>query len=175
MRVAVRRGRTRTIGARIRGWSIESAQILHDHEARMLTAEFLWRKIEPFNADLIVGIEAAGGPLILALAQAALDDRYSERLSTINFRSSGTHVDPACARRIEAGDRVVLIDDVLNSGRTARSVIRVIESKGAIAAGLICLVKYTNGRPLALRKWRGTIDCVFTLDQLGLHRFLPEI
>ena len=66
------------------------------------------------------------------------DDRLCERATSITSPGEGKalYLDPALLDRV-AGKRVVLIDDVINTGGTAAAAIRLLERSGAQAAGLV--------------------------------------
>lgn len=42
---------------------------------------------------------------------------------------------------INKGQRVIIVDDLLATGGTIEATIRLIESKGAIVAGIVCLIE----------------------------------
>ncbi len=42
---------------------------------------------------------------------------------------------------IERGQRIVIVDDLLATGGTIEATIKLIESKGAIVAGIVCVIE----------------------------------
>ena len=55
-----------------------------------------------------------------------------------------------CLRRgfeIEPGTRVVVVEDVLTTGGSAREVIRVIQGLGGVVVAAACLVNRSGGNP----------------------------
>lgn len=42
---------------------------------------------------------------------------------------------------IEPGQRIVIVDDLLATGGTIEATIKLIESKGAIVAGIVCVIE----------------------------------
>jgi len=57
-----------------------------------------------------------------------------------------------CLRRgfeVETGTRVVVVEDVLTTGGSAREVIRVIQGLGGVVVAAACLVNRSGGNPFA--------------------------
>jgi adenine/guanine phosphoribosyltransferase-like PRPP-binding protein len=73
------------------------------------------------------------------------DDALSERVSssTSPEHAKSIYLDPALVSRV-AGRRVVLVDDVINTGASAVAAIRLLQRAGAQVEGL--LVVLTEGR-----------------------------
>lgn len=79
------------------------------------------------------------------------DDALSERATSITSPGAGKllYLDPALRDRIE-DRRVVLVDDVINTGGTAAAAIRLLQKAGARVAGLVAGL--TEGHA-----WRATL------------------
>ncbi|WP_280466162.1 hypothetical protein, partial [Nocardia brasiliensis] len=66
--------------------------------------------------------------------------------------------------------RVVIIDDIVHSGRTARRTIRRVRRAGLVPLALACLIKYPSGRPIRLRACTIPIYPAYSLSDFGLRR-----
>lgn len=94
------------------------------------------------DADL-VGSPAIGGILAGFVVATALDLRFvfTERRSGEMTLRRGQHVEP--------GQRVLIVEDVLTTGGSAREAAEVLEARGAAIAGYAALVdRSTPDHPL---------------------------
>ena len=109
------------------------------------------------GADLVIGIEARGFIFAPALAYA-LGAGFvpvrkpkklpGERLSVSYDLEYGTDTLEMHTGAIGAGQRVLIVDDLLATGGTASATARLVEQAGGIVAGLGFAVELTflNGR-----------------------------
>ncbi|OGD84429.1 hypothetical protein A3B51_03470 [Candidatus Curtissbacteria bacterium RIFCSPLOWO2_01_FULL_41_18] len=67
------------------------------------------------------------------LYKTMLDDEFRVKVG-------GPHGGELCFRGIEANDRVVILDDVIATGETMKSVIRAFKERGPIIAGVLTIV-----------------------------------
>lgn len=156
-------------GAVIRGWRIDFSRVLNRAE-QVSAASCLLREISGhLPATVVAGILRSGGPLAAGIASIASAAGSSLRTAFVapSFRTRP-------ATPIENGDLAIVVDDIINSGWTARRAIRNIEAAGAKVLGLACLVRYSSEKPLLLRDWDRPIFSVFGLEDLGVSRFRPH-
>lgn len=75
-------------------------------------------------------------------------------------------------RRIEGcfeqGDAVVVLEDVLTTGRSALTAIKTLESEGALVLGVLAIVDRQEGGRAALEAAGYTLQTVLSLDELGV-------
>lgn len=119
----------------------------------------------PLGADKIVGIDARGflfgAPVAYALGLGFVPVRKRGKLpaqceSAAYQLEYGTAVVEMHTDALRAGERVVLIDDLLATGGTAAAAIKLIEKMGGSVAELQFLIeltflegrKHLGGRPL---------------------------
>ncbi len=102
------------------------------------------------SPDVIVGIEARGflfgAPVALALGVGFVPIRKSGKLPHLTLRQEyaleyGTSVVEVHRDALQAGQRVLIIDDLLATGGTARASVRLAEQLGAHVVGLSFLVE----------------------------------
>ncbi|MGW4844371.1 hypothetical protein [Nocardia brasiliensis] len=151
---AVEHRRLASPGAFVRGWRIDTAPVLADPRGCAVAARLIRDLVAPLRPDAVVGIDRAGIPLAQAVAALLAVD----------------HV-PASALRTAGTPRgVVIIDDIVNSGRTARRTIRRVRRAGMVPLALVCLIKYPSGRPIRLRACTIPIYTAYSLSDFGLRR-----
>jgi adenine phosphoribosyltransferase len=101
----------------------------------------------------ILGIESRGflfgAPLADRMGMGFAPARKPGKLPWTVHRESygleyGTDVLELHTDSFAAGDRVLIVDDVLATGGTARAAIRLVEACGATVAGVLVLVELTG-------------------------------
>jgi adenine phosphoribosyltransferase len=109
------------------------------------------------NIDKVVGIEARGfilaSPVAYHFGAGFVPVRKAGKLPW-NVESEeyaleyGTAVLEAHQDSIAAGERVLIVDDVLATGGTARAAARLVERLGGQVVGIACLIElsFLNGR-----------------------------
>ena len=116
--------------------------------------------IEPFrdkHIDLVVGMEARGfifAPTVAyALKAGFVPVRKPGKLPAAKIQVNyaleyGTDCLEIHQDAIEAGQRVLIVDDLIATGGTARAVAEMVETMGATVVGLDFVVELTflNGR-----------------------------
>ena len=109
------------------------------------------------NVDKVVGIEARGfvlaSPVAYHFGAGFVPVRKEGKLPWETDREEyaleyGTAVLEIHKDAIDPGERVLIVDDVLATGGTARATARLVERLGGKVIGIACLVELTflNGR-----------------------------
>jgi adenine/guanine phosphoribosyltransferase-like PRPP-binding protein len=115
-------------------------------------ADELTAIMAPLRAEIVVGVPTLGLPLAEAVARrlgharlVALStsrkfwyrDEWSEPLTSITTPGGGKRlfIDPRMLPLL-AGRRVVVIDDVVSSGRSIAATLRLLQTVGATPAGI---------------------------------------
>ena len=104
------------------------------------------------NIDKVVGIEARGfilaSPVAYHFGAGFVPVRKEGKLPWNSEREEyeleyGTAVLEIHKDSIQPGDRVLIVDDVLATGGTARATARLVERLGGKVIGIACLVELT--------------------------------
>ena len=109
------------------------------------------------NVDKVVGIEARGfilaSPVAYHFGAGFLPVRKAGKLpyqveSEEYALEYGTAVLEAHQDAIKPGERVLIVDDVLATGGTARAAARLVERLGGQVVGIACLIElgFLHGR-----------------------------
>jgi adenine phosphoribosyltransferase len=116
--------------------------------------------VEPYKdmqVDLVLGIEARGfifaPPVAYALKAGFVPVRKPGKLPADTLKASyeleyGTDTLEIHKDAIKPGQRVLIVDDLIATGGTAKAVARMVETMGATLLGLAFVVELTflNGR-----------------------------
>jgi adenine phosphoribosyltransferase len=131
--------------------------LLADRSALKLSIEALAGPFRDARIDFVVGTEARGfifgAPVAMLLGAGFVPVRKPGKLPSSTLRVSyeleyGTdhvemHADALCPN-----DRVLVVDDLIATGGTARATVELVARTGATVAGCAFLVEltYLNGR-----------------------------
>jgi adenine phosphoribosyltransferase len=133
--------------------------VLQNAKAFREVIESISECVRPMKPDVIVGIESRGfilgAPIAVELGVGFVPVRKVGKLpaETIQAEYSleyGTNVVEIHKDAILPGQRVVIVDDLLATGGTAKAAVELVEELGGKVAGLTFLVELTflNGRVL---------------------------
>ena len=131
--------------------------LLRDAEGFRVTIDALAKPYENAGVSLVVGIESRGFILGAAVADRLgagfVPVRKVGKLPSKTVKVSydleyGSDSLEMHNDAIEQGQRVLIVDDLLATGGTARAVTRLVEGQGGKVAGIACVVELTflNGR-----------------------------
>jgi adenine phosphoribosyltransferase len=131
--------------------------LLSDPEALRATVDGLAEWAEPRRPDLVLGAEArgfiTGGALAYRLGCGFVAARKPGKLpwTTISAKYAleyGFDVLELHADSIKAGQKVLVHDDVLATGGTARAKVELVEQLGGEVVGVafVIMLEFLNGR-----------------------------
>lgn len=128
---------------------IASFNLLGDAELVGLLAQEIIERIKYFDFDLLVGVEAKTLPLIYEISRAMGKDRYV----ILRKQYAGYMVNPVKAGngknlfidsadvKIVKGKKVIIIDDVISTGRTVAVGKELIERTGGKLIAVAVVIK----------------------------------
>jgi adenine phosphoribosyltransferase len=146
---------------------IDITTVLQDAEAlRQSIEEMKTLSLEMGDFDLVIGPESRGfifgAPLAYALGKGFVPIRKKGKLpyKTIRVEYSleyGTDVLEIHEDAVKPGQRVLIIDDLLATGGTTESNIKLVEKLGGVVAGIVYFIEleFLDGR----RKLEGYKVC----------------
>ena len=127
--------------------------ILKDPSALSYVIDEFSRCFHPNDVDVLAGIESRGFPLACALAikynKGMIMIRKQGKLPGLTKKLSysieyGKAVMEIQKRAIKKGQRVLICDDLLATGGTAKTAANLIEKIGGKVAGFAFLIELTN-------------------------------
>ena len=146
---------------------------------------FMAALAEPLRPDIVVGMPTLGLALAPPVAHRLghrnfvplgysrkfwYEDRLSQPVSSITTPDDGkiVYLDPNLVPRLR-GRRVLLVDDTISSGTTAKAVLRLLEQTDANVVGLVFAMSQGNAWKSALDPaWRDKVGFVFLSPHLDL-------
>lgn len=127
--------------------------LLKDGEAYRAAVDALVTQIRPWKPELILGPEARGfllgAPVAYALEAGFVPVRKPGKLPGKTISETyeleyGTDTLEVHADAFHAGQRVVLVDDLLATGGTMLATARLVEKTGAQVVGMSFLIELTE-------------------------------
>lgn len=131
--------------------------LLKDARGFQQAVEALASQLDADAFDLLAGVEARGfifaGALAYRFGKGLVPVRKPGKLPAATVREEyaleyGTDAVEIHQDAIQPGTRVVIVDDVLATGGTARATARLIERAGGKVAGIVFLIEldFLRGR-----------------------------
>jgi len=164
---AVRKGKFTLSSGKTSNYYLDGKQITLDPQGLLLLGKVILSMLHGTQ------VEAVGGPTIgadpIAAAVSLLSSQTGKPLKAFIVRQEekkhGTQ------RRIEGpelspGDRVVVVEDVITSGKSVKEAIRAIEKLTCRVVKVICLVDREEGGAATLADYN--FSPIFTKTELGL-------
>lgn len=156
---------------RLLDWGLDLREVLYRPAQLRTIARLLWRRIAAWQPDFIGGMTLSAEQLTAGLLQAALDD--GRELGGFSVRR--TPKPYGMRRQVEGvaptpGARVVVVDDLIDSGRTIAQVTRLVTQCGARAVGCAAVVDFGNRVLEAHPGAEMARAALFDLDALGLRQ-----
>lgn len=127
-------------------------------EARTLIGELMYEKIIDVNADAIGGIALGAYPLAIAISDIAYKKGYLLRVFVVRKESKDHGLKKTLEGDIKKGDRVVIVEDVVTTGRSTIEAIEKSREAGLEIVKVIALIDRQEGK--------GRVECesLFTLQ-----------
>jgi adenine phosphoribosyltransferase len=131
--------------------------LLLDPSGLRLTIDALHERAKDLEVDTIIGIESRGfifaTPLAYKMGAGIIPVRKPKKLpaecvSIAYDLEYGQDTLEMHKDAVSEGQRVLIVDDLLATGGTARAVVDLVESVGGTVAGLLFVVEldFLNGR-----------------------------
>jgi adenine phosphoribosyltransferase len=136
---------------------IDITTVLQDKESFKFAVNALIEKAKTFDFDLIVAPESRGfilgTPISYVMDKGFVPIRKKGKLpyDTIQVEYEleyGTDILEMHTDAVKKGQKVIIVDDLLATGGTTLSNIKLVEKLGGIVSGIIYLVEleFLNGR-----------------------------
>lgn len=131
---------------------IASFNLLGDGELVEKIADSLVKEIKKFDFDYLVGPEVKVVPLLQVLAERLKKTRYivlrknimGYMVKPVSLDSKPTLVVNGPDAELLQEKRVLIVDDVVSTGKTIGIVKALMETVGAVVVGIIAVLKQDN-------------------------------
>jgi orotate phosphoribosyltransferase len=146
---------------------INSKKVLFHGEAIALLGELLYEATRDLDIQAIGGLEV--GAIPMATAAVLHYQRAGKTLEGFFVRkqAKGHGSKERLEGRVNPGDRVAVVDDVLTTGESVVQAIEAVEACGATVARVLCIVDRLQGAGERLAKY--DFRPLFTIHDLGIE------
>ncbi len=129
---------------------LDVTTLVKDAKAFNMSIDFLYEKFKDANIDYVAGIESRGfifgAPLACRLNAGFVTIRKPNKLPADTIKETysleyGTDTIEMHADAVKAGDRVLVIDDLLATGGTAVAACNLVKKAGAEVAAAAFIIE----------------------------------
>jgi orotate phosphoribosyltransferase len=145
---------------------VNSKKVLFHAEAITLLGELLYDATKDLRFQAIGGLEVGAIPMAAAALTAFHRAGQPMEGFFVRKQAKGHGSRDRLEGQVNAGDSVVVIDDVLTTGGSVLQAIEVVESVGATVARVVCICDRLQGAREALAKY--DYRPLFTIRDFGI-------
>ncbi len=120
---------------------------------------------EAWKPDSIGGLTLGADPVAYAISRTSADTLNSIRAFTVRKEAKAHGTGKRVEGPFQRGDRVVVIEDVITTGKSALQAIEAIEAEGGIVAGVLAVVdRQEGGREAIVERGYETASLISRAD-----------
>lgn len=115
------------------------------------------------------GLTLGADPVAYAIARASVDSPPLIQAFSVRKAAKDHGTRQLVEGNFSAGDRVVIIEDVITSGGSARQALEAIRAAGGVVLGVLAVVDREQGGREAIEREGTTVVALTTTSLLGLR------
>ena len=119
-----------------------------------------------WTADAVGGLTLGADPIACAISYASATSATPLRAFTVRKEPKTHGTGKLIEGPIRAGDRVIVIEDTITTGNSARKAIDAVRSEGATVVGVLALVDRQEGGREALESLGVPVVALATADDI---------
>lgn len=119
-----------------------------------------------WNPDSVGGLTLGADPIAFAISHASGDQPHPVRAFTVRKEAKTHGTGNLIEGPFRQGDRVVIVEDVITTGKSALQAIRSIEAAGGQVLGVLALVDREDGGREAIQSAGYQVVALTTITEL---------
>ena len=116
------------------------------------------------------GLTMGADPVAYAVARASADEGAIVDAFSVRKAAKGHGTGKRIEGNFRAGDTVVVVEDVITSGGSARQAIEAVESEGGKVVGVLAVVDREEGGRRSLEDLGYRVVALTTVTELGIGK-----
>ena len=131
-----------------------------------LIGELLYERLEDVEFEAAGGLAVGAVPLVTAFVIACAEHGRSMEGFWVRDAAKTHGMQRLVEGKLAARDRVVVLDDVITSGRSAEKAVEAVEALGASVVKVIALVDRQQGAQELFAARKLPYEAIFSKDEL---------
>ncbi|MGE3807969.1 MAG: orotate phosphoribosyltransferase [Gemmataceae bacterium] len=145
---------------------INSKKAIFNSQAVWLLADLLWDMTKDLDIQAIGGLEVGAIPMATAAVLRYHQEGRPLEGFYVRKQAKAHGSQERLEGKVEAGNRVVMVDDVLTTGGSVEQAILEVEKIGAKVIAVVCIVDRLEGARERLARY--DYRPMFTIRDLGI-------
>lgn len=146
---------------------INSKKVLFHGEAIAILGELLFEATHDLDIQAIGGLEVGAIPMATAAVLRFQQTGRTLEGFFVRKQAKGHGSQERVEGRVNSGDAVIIVDDVLTTGESVVQAIEAVEAIGAKVLRVVCIVDRLQGARERLAKY--DFRPLFTIQDLGIE------
>jgi len=123
---------------------------------------------EGWNPDSIGGLTMGADPVAFAISHTSAVQGRPVRAFSVRKEAKGHGTGNRIEGPFRPGDRVVIVEDVITTGKSALQAIDAVENAGGIIVGVLSVVDRQDGGREAIGERGYSVFALTTIDELTI-------
>ena len=149
------------------GFYIDGKQVTLDPQGLLVVGKMILSMLSGLKVDAIGGPTMGADPIAAAVCMLSSHTGHPIRAFLVRKEAKKHGLQKMIeGPKLQEGDRVVMVEDVITTGGSVLTAIQEVEKLGARVVKVICLVDRNEGAPELLAAYQ--YSPIFSLADLGL-------
>lgn len=150
-------------------WIFDLREVILTPEGSRLASSLIYEKIKDIDFDAVGGPSIAAEPLTASLIMHFYNKERKVNGFIVRKQPNNFGLRKKVEGPVRRGDKVVLIDDALNSGNSKFDAIEALNREGLQVVKIVTLLDFFKSGHHRLKEEGYSVDYIFTPEDFGLE------
>lgn len=151
---------------RMSNFYIDCRKVTHNAEGKYLIGNIIFTMIQDLAVDAIGGLTLGADPIAAAVSYTAFLNKKPVNSFVVRKEQKEHGLKKLVEGDVQAGDRVVIVDDVITTGGSTIKAITAARAEGLDVVRVIVLVDREEGGKEEIARHIEAVDAIFTKTEL---------
>ena len=151
---------------RMSDFYVDCRKVTHNAEGKYLIGNMIFDLIQALPVDAIGGLTMGADPIASAVAYTAFLNKKKINSFVIRKERKEHGLKKLVEGDVQAGDRVVIVDDVITTGGSTIRAIEAAREEGLEVVKAVVLVDREEGGREEIVKYISSVEALFTKTEL---------